>query len=288
MLEEIKKRYDLMSKGQKRIADYISDNYEQAAFMTAARLGEAAKVSESTVVRFAVMMGYAGYTEFQEEMAGRIREKLVSPKKTLTNHYRENKNDLLRGVLVADAQNIVDTIHLVDSGAFERAVDIIESARKVYIVGIRTCAPLASYLAYYLNMIREDVISVTSPNITELYEQLYWMNSEDALLGISFPRYSLRTLKAMEFGNERNARLITISDSEYSPMNMYSSCNLWAKTDMVTVADSLVAPMSIINALTVALFMRNEEKVTKNLKDMEKVWNDFQIYETDDMTKIGE
>ena len=277
-----------MSKGQKKIADYISENMERAAFMTAMKLAEAASVSESTVVRFASMLGYEGYPEFQQAMADALQSRLVSPKKANTNELRENRSELLRRVLVADAQNIVDTIGMVDGNTFDQAVELISNARKICIVGIRTCAPLADYLTYYLRMMRDDVLSVTTTNISEIYEQLSWVQKEDLVIGISFPRYSLRTLRAMDYANHQGARIISITDSKYSPMNMYSSVCLWAKTDMITIADSLVAPMSTINALVIGVYLKNEEQIRKRLETLEQSWNAFQTYERDEMADYGE
>ena len=288
MLETIKAQYDKMSKGQKKIADYISDNMERAAFMTAMKLAEAASVSESTVVRFASMLGYEGYPEFQQAMADALQSRLVSPKKAQTNEFRENRSELLRRVLVSDAQNIVDTVGMIDSNIFDQAVDLITNARKICVVGIRTCGPLADYLTYYLRMMRDDVTSVTTTNISEIYEQLSWVQKEDLVIGISFPRYSLRTLRAMDYANHQGARIISITDSKYSPMNMYSSVCLWAKTDMITIADSLVAPMSTINALVIGVYLKNEEQIRKRLETLEQSWNAFQTYERDEMADYGE
>ncbi len=288
MLDQIKSQYDKMSKGQKKIADYISDNMERAAFMTAMKLAEAASVSESTVVRFASMLGYEGYPEFQQAMADALQSRLVSPKKAQTNEFRENRSELLRRVLVSDAQNIVDTVGMIDSNIFDQAVDLITNARKICVVGIRTCGPLADYLTYYLRMMRDDVTSVTTTNISEIYEQLSWLQKEDLVIGISFPRYSLRTLRAMDYANHQGARIISITDSKYSPMNMYSSCSLWAKTDMITIADSLVAPMSMINALVIGVYLKDEEKIRKRLEALEQSWNAYQTYDRDEMSDIGE
>ncbi len=288
MLDQIKSQYDKMSKGQKKIAEYISENMERAAFMTAMKLAEAASVSESTVVRFASMLGYEGYPEFQQAMADALQSRLVSPKKAQTNEFRENRSELLRRVLVSDAQNIVDTIGMVDGNTFDQAVELISNARKICIVGIRTCAPLADYLTYYLRMMRDDVLSVTTTNISEIYEQLSWVQKEDLVIGISFPRYSLRTLRAMDYANHQGARIISITDSKYSPMNMYSSVCLWAKTDMITIADSLVAPMSTINALVIGVYLKNEEQIRKRLETLEQSWNAFQTYERDEMADYGE
>ena len=288
MLDVIKAQYDKMSKGQKKIADYISENMERAAFMTAMKLAEAAAVSESTVVRFATMLGYDGYPEFQQAMADELQGRLVSPKKANTNEFRENRSELLRRVLVSDAQNIVDTIGMVDSDIFDQAVELVSNARKICVVGIRTCAPLADYLTYYLRMMRDDVVSVTTTNISEIYEQLSWLKKEDVVIGISFPRYSLRTLRAMDYANHQGARIISVTDSKYSPMNMYSSVCLWAKTDMITIADSLVAPMSTINALVIGVYLKNEEQIRKRLEALEESWNAFQTYDRDEMSDIGE
>ncbi len=288
MLDVIKAQYDKMSKGQKKIADYISENMERAAFMTAMKLAEAAAVSESTVVRFATMLGYDGYPEFQQAMADELQGRLVSPKKANTNEFRENRSELLRRVLVSDAQNIVDTIGMVDSDVFDQAVELVSNARKICVVGIRTCAPLADYLTYYLRMMRDDVVSVTTTNISEIYEQLSWLKKEDVVIGISFPRYSLRTLRAMDYANHQGARIISVTDSKYSPMNMYSSVCLWAKTDMITIADSLVAPMSTINALVIGVYLKNEEQIRKRLEALEESWNAFQTYDRDEMADIGE
>ena len=288
MIDDILKMYDKMSPAQKKVADYIAENDEVAAFMTAAKLGKAADVSEATVVRFTAMLGYEKYSEFQQAMVDEIQSRLVSDKKSTTNKLKSDPSGLMRKVLVHDAQNIVDSIHLVPDSTFDMAVELIEGAAHVYVLGIRNCAPLADLLTYYLSVIRPDVKAITSNNISELYEQMNWIGKGDVLIGMSFPRYSLRTLKAMDFANSQGARLISITDSEYSPMNMYSSCNLWAKTDMITLADSLVAPMSVINALIVALYLRNEKKIIENTQRLEGLWKDFQTYDKDELGDPGE
>ena len=288
MLDDILKLYDKMSPAQKKIADYISENDEAAAFMTAARLGKAAGVSEATVVRFTAMLGYDKYSEFQQAMADEMQSRLVADKKNTTNKLKADPSGLMKKVLVHDAQNIVDSIHLVPDSTFDLAVDLLQNAEHVYVLGIRNCAPLAELLTYYLGVIRPGVRSLTSNNISEIYEQMNWIGKGDVLVGISFPRYSLRTLRAMDFANSQGARLISITDSEYSPMNMYSSCNLWAKTDMITLADSLVAPMSVINALIVALYLKNEKTIIENTKRLEDLWKDYQTYDKDELGDPGE
>ena len=172
--------------------------------------------------------------------------------------------------------------------AFDNAVESLLKAKKIYVVGIRSCAPLASYLAFNLKMIFEDVILIESNNASEMFEQMLYINSEDAIIGISFPRYSMRTIKAMEFANDRNAKVITITDSVHSPMNLYSSCNLLAKSDMASVIESLVAPMSVINALLVSLINKRQDIVARNLELLEKTWDDYQIYGTDEIDEIDD
>ena len=288
MLNDILGIYDKMSPAQKKIADYISENDEVASFMTAARLGKAAGVSEATVVRFTAMLGYDKYSEFQQAMIDEIQSRLVSDKKSTTNKLKADPSGLMKKVLVHDAQNIVDSIHMVPDAVFDMAVDMLNEAEHIYVLGIRNCAPLADILSYYLGVIRPGVRSVTSNNISELYEQMNWIGKGDVLVGISFPRYSLRTLKAMDYANSRGARLISVTDSEYSPMNMYSSCNLWAKTDMITFVDSLAAPLSVINALTVALYLKNEDTILENTRRLENLWKDYQTYDKDELGDPGE
>ena len=179
---------------------------------------------------------------------------------------RSSQSEILTSVLQSDIQKIEDTIQNLDPDAFETAVSTILEADKVYIMGVRSCEPLADFLHFYLNMIRGDVILLKTTSVSETFEQMIRITEKDAMIGISFPRYSMRTLKAMEFANDRNAKVITITDSVHSPMNLYSSCNLLARSDMVSIVDSLVAPLSLINALVVAMCLKRPEEVKKNLQ----------------------
>ena len=188
----------------------------------------------------------------------------------------------------ADIEKIQDTIVNLDPAAFEAAVDIILEAKTVYLVGVRSCEPLADFLHFYLNMIRGNVVLLKTTSVTEMFEQMIRIGEEDAIIGISFPRYSMRTLKAMEFANDRNAKVITITDSIHSPMNLYSSCNLLARSDMVSIVDSLVAPLSVINALVVALCLKQPEAVKQNLETLEQVWNNYQVYLNDEINFIDD
>ncbi len=281
-------KYMKMSKGHKAIASYISDHYEQAVFMTAAKLGETVGVSESTVVRFAIALEYDGYPEFQKALEEWVKNKLNSVQKVGAKYGKSSQTEILHSVLTADIEKIKDTMVNLDAVAFEAAVDIILEAKTVYLVGVRSCEPLADFLHFYLNMIRGNVVLVKTTSVSEMFEQMIRIHEEDAIIGISFPRYSMRTLKAMEFANDRNAKVITITDSIHSPMNLYSSCNLLARSDMVSIVDSLVAPLSLINALVVALCLKRPAEVKENLETLEEVWNNYQVYLNDEINFVDE
>ena len=288
LISKINENYGRMSKGQKLLANYIIDNFDKAVFLTAAKLGDIIGVSESTVVRFASFIGYKGYPEFQQALEEMVRTKLnTTDRIELTNGGIE-QNGVLRSVLSADALKVKNTMESIDEAAFENAVEAINSASRIYIVGLRTCAPLASFLAFYLNMIFDNVINLQTSSTSELFEQMIHISEEDCIIGISFPRYSMRTLKALEFANNRRANVVTITDSIHSPMNLYSSCNLIAESGMHYVVDSLVAPLSVINALIVELCNRNQATVANNLDMIENVWNDYQFYENDEIDLVDD
>lgn len=288
IIARINEKYSSMSKSHKAIAAFISDHYDQAVFMTAAKLGEKLGISESTVVRFASGLGYDGYPEFQKALEEWVQNKLNTVQRMSAKYGKSTQSEILSTVLSADIEKIQDTMENLDSAAFETAVDIILEAKTVYIVGIRSCEPLADFLSFYLNMIRGNVQLLRTTSVSEMFEQMIRIDEKDAIIGISFPRYSMRTLKAMEFANDRNAKVITITDSVHSPMNLYSSCNLFARSDMVSIVDSLVAPLSVINALVVALCLKRPEEVKQGLEMLEDVWNNYQVYLNDEINFIGE
>lgn len=288
LISKINENYGKMSKGQKVLANYIIDNFDKAVFLTAAKLGEITHVSESTVVRFASFIGYKGYPEFQQAMEEMVRNKLNSSEKTELTNGGIEQNGVLRSVLSADALKIKNTAETIDEAAFENAVEAINNARRIYVVGIRTCAPLAAFLSFYLNMIFDNVVNLQTSSTSELFEQMIHIDEKDCIIGISFPRYSMRTLKALEFANNRRASVVTITDSIHSPMNLYSSCNLIAESGMHSVVDSLVAPLSVINALIVALCNQNKATVAGNLEMVESVWNDYQFYENDEIDLVDD
>lgn len=283
LLSKMNAQYQKFSKGQKKLAAYIQENYDKAAFLTAAKLGETVGVSESTVVRFAIYLGYKGYPEFQKALEELVRTKLNSIQRMEVTYGKVPQSEILDTVLHSDIDKIKMTLDAVDHEAFELAVETILKAKNIYIVGIRSCAPLAGFLAFYLNLIFDSVRLLNTNSASELFEQMIRIGEEDVIIGISFPRYSMRTLKALEFANNRNAKVITLTDSIHSPMNLYSSCNLIARSDMASIVDSLVAPLSVINALVVALSMRKQKDVVATLESLEKIWDEYQVYNNDEI-----
>lgn len=277
-----------MSKSHKKIASYIMDHYDTAVFMTAATLGKEIGISESTVVRFAAGLGYDGYPKFQKALEEWVKSKWNSLQQMGAKYGNSSQSEILTSVIRADMEKMEDTIHNLDPAAFETAVSSILEAKHVYVIGLRSCEPLASFLSFYLSMIRGDVMQLKTTSTTELFEQMIRVSDEDVVIGISFPRYSMRTLKAMEFANDRNAKVITITDSVHSPMNLYSSCNLIADSDMASIVDSLVAPLSVINALVVALCMKKQKEVAGTLTMLEDIWNEYQVYENDEINYIDD
>jgi DNA-binding MurR/RpiR family transcriptional regulator len=288
LLNVIRQKRSMLSKGQKKIADYVLKNYEKAAFLTASQLGGKTGVSESTVVRFAAELGYSGYPQFQRKLADMVQEKIHSIERIEIAGGNLPREQILDNVMKADSDKIMLTLDSIDRHSFDVAVNTILEAKHVYVVGLRNCSCLASFLAYYLKIIRDNVIQVSSSNTNEILEEMIHVGSDDAVVGISFPRYSMTTLKAMEFANDHNARIIAITDSKHSPMNMYSSCNLFARSDMASIVDSLVAPMSVINSLIVALCMARHESVLGNLEMIESVLGNYKTGDNDDINFVNE
>lgn len=287
LIVRIEEKYAKMSKGQRRLADYVRGNYDKAVFLTAAKLGETVGVSESTVVRFAIQLGYKGYPGFQKALEELVRNKLNSIQRMEVTYGRISQSEILETVLQSDIEKIKQTISVIDHKAFDLAIDTILSAKRIYVIGIRSCAPLASFFGFYLNLICENVTVVDTNSSSEIFEQLIRISEEDVIIGISFPRYSMRTLKALEFASNRKAKVITLTDSIHSPMNLYSSCNLIARSDMASIVDSLVAPLSVINALVVALCMKKQNEVVTTLETLEKIWGEYQVYSADELNPVS-
>ncbi len=269
------------SKSQKRIADYILRHYDQAAFMTAAKLGRVVDVSESTVVRFASELGYEGYPEFQKALREIIKNRLTSVQRMELTSSKIGDNDVLEKVINSDIEKLRQTLDTVKGNDFKHTVDCISEAKNVYILGARTCFSIASFLNVYLNMLLPNVRLVTANSAGEVFEQMYRINSQDVLIAISYPRYSRRTFNGVKFAAERGAKVIAITDSEASPIVSYSECALVAGCDMVNFVDSLVAPLSLVNALIVALVIRDKENAAQTFESLEDIWKKYKVYRQD-------
>lgn len=276
LLTKINQSLINMSKGQKQIAQYILKNYDKAAFITASKMGQLVGVSESTVVRFAYAMGYDGYPELQKSLQELIRNKLTSVQRIqLSSDIKQN--DVLKSVLKADMHNIRATIETIDEKTFNTVVDWLFTAKSVYILGLRSSTPLAQFLAYYLNFVLDDVRLVTA-SANDVYEQIISIGGNDLLIGISFPRYSTRTVEAMRYAKSQGANVVALTDSPISPVAEIADECLSARSDMASFADSLVAPLSLINALIVAAGMRNTDEITKRFDRLEAIWQMQKVY----------
>ena len=278
LLKQIEALYKSFSKGQKRIANYISENYDSAVNLTAAKLGKIVGVSESTVVRFATELGFKGYPQFQDALEEIVKNKLNSIQRIRMTTNKIEKSDILHTVLQSDKDNIKRTQEDISREEFDKAVELISEADHIYVVGGRSCEPLSHFMAYYLNYIFADVRLLDSGSIAESFEDIHRIGSDDVVIGITFPRYSIDTVKIIEFSKNRHASVIALTDSAVSPLTQYADCMLYAKSDMVSFADSLVAPLSVTNALIAALSIRNNEKVLKTMEGLEKIWKEFSVY----------
>ena len=265
-----------LSKSHRRIAECIVSHYDKAAFMTASRLGEYVGVSESTVVRFASALGYEGYPQLQKALQELIRHRLTASQRfEMTSDM--DQTQVLSKVLKADMQNIRSTIDELDVQVFENVVERILNANDIYVLGLRASAPLAQFLTHYLKFVFKNVHLVTS-GISDVFEQLSRIDEGDLLIGISFPRYSARTLEAMQFARSRNATLVAITDGPLSPLHSAADLCLTAKSEMASFVDSLAAPLSVINALIVALGQRRRQQVTQYFDQLEDIWDEYKVY----------
>ena len=279
ILALIQENMHTFSKGQKRIASLILESYDKAAFMTASKLGKKVNVSESTVVRFAAELGYDGYPDMQRSLQKMIRNRLTSVQRIEVTNDRLGDQDLLSMVLQSDIEKIRLTLEELDRDSFEKAVDAIVSARKLYIIGVRSCAAMATFRSFYFNLIFDNVVKVSATTASEVFESLLRVGEGDVVIGVSFPRYSSRTVQAMNFARSRGATTIAITDSEVSPLSPISTYTLKARSDMASFVDSLVAPLSLINALLVAVSRKKNDDLANTFEDLEKIWEEYGVYE---------
>lgn len=267
------------SKGQKKIASYILESYDKAAFMTASRLGKKVGVSESTVVRFAAELGFEGYPDMQRSLQKMIRSRLTSVQRIEVAKDRMGDQDVLASVLQSDMEKLRQTLEEVDRESFEQATSALAGARKIYIVGVRSSQALAVFLHFYLSLIFDGAVLVSANSASEVFERLFWVEPEDVVLGISFPRYSTRTVQAMSFARDRGATTVAITDSEASPLAAISHYTLTARSDMASFVDSLVGPLSLVNALLVEVSRKKDDNLAKTFQSLEKIWEDYGVYQ---------
>ncbi len=271
------------SKGQKLIARYIIEHYDKAAFMTAARLGHAVGVSESTIVRFATELGFAGYPQLQRALQELVRNRLTSVQRMELTDEQIGKGDLVERVLSMDIDKIRRTIDETSREEFRRVVEALDKANTIYIMGIRSSTSLAYFMAFYFNHVFPDVRLVTSASTSDVFEQIFRAHEGDVFIGISFPRYSKRTVAAMRFAKERGATAVALTDSSLSPISELADLHLYARSDMTSFVDSLVAPLSLVNALITAVGISRHEELSRTFEDLEGIWDRYDIYaKTDD------
>ncbi len=279
LITKIQSELPGFSKGQKQIARFILEHYDKAAFMTASRLGVTVGVSESTVVRFATELGYDGYPHLQRALQEMIRNKLTSVQRMEVAGDRMGGRDVLQTVLHADTDMIRVPLDEIDRDAFQGAVDALMGAKRIYILGVRSSSALASFLGFYFNLLFENVTLVHTNSVSEIFEQVLRVGPGDVLFGISFPRYSKRTLSAMKYARDRGARVIALTDSQLSPLARVADHVLLARSDMASFVDSLVAPLSVINALIVAVGMSRRDEIEHTFNKLERIWEEYDVYE---------
>ncbi len=276
MIDRLNQSGKRLSKGHRKIAQYIVEHYDKAVFMTASRLGESVGVSESTVVRFAASMGYDGYPQLQRSL-----QELVSHRLTANQRF-EMATELdpaaaLTTVLKSDMQNLRNTLEQIERPVFNQVVDLLLSANAIYVMGLRSAAPLAQFMGYYLNYIFDNVHLVSS-GATDVFEDIIKLREKDVLIGISFPRYSTRTLEAMRFAKRGGAQVVALTDGPMSPLAEIADLTLTARTDMASFVDSLAAPLSVINALLVTLGLHRKEALSQHFKQLESIWETYEVY----------
>ena len=279
LITKIQSELPSFSKGQKQIARFILEHYDKAAFMTASRLGVTVGVSESTVVRFATELGYDGYPHLQRALQEMIRNKLTAVQRMEVTNDRMGNRDVLRAVLNSDIEKIRLTLDELDQETFNTVVEEILNAKHIYILGVRSSYALSSFIGFYFNLMFDNVRLVHTTSASEAFEQILRVGEGDVVLGISFPRYSRRTLQALEYARDSGATVIALTDSRLSPLSQTAHYTLIAKSDMASFVDSLVAPLSVINALIVALGMRKQQEVSDIFNKLETIWDEYQVYE---------
>lgn len=281
LLRRFEDELPVYSKAQRLIAGYILENYDKAAFVTAGRLAARVGVSESTVVRFAAELGYDGYPEMQRDLQDIVKNKLTATQR-IELSSEKIREDVVGSVLRSDAESILATIDEIDRDEFNKVCECILSAKNIYVIGVRASSAPAQFLGFYLNLMFPNVHIISTISVSEVFEQILRISDEDVFIGVSFPRYSKRTLKAMKFAHSRGAKVIALTDTESSPLCRYADYKMTARSGMVSFADSLVAPLSLINALIAALSIKKGDEVVKTLSNLETIWDEYEVYEKAD------
>lgn len=279
ILDILQEKAPSFSKGQRRIAQYITESYDKAAFMTANRLGKTVGISESTVVRFAVDLGFDGYPSMQKAMQEMVLNRLTSVQRIEVASDRYGDQDVVSMVLRSDMEKLRQTEETLSRDAFQAAVNAILKAKRIYILGVRSVAPLANFLGYYLNYMFQNVHVISGVSTGEMFEKIAGVNSEDVVIAFSFPRYSASTTKGAQYCRSAGATVVGFTDSRLSPLGKCSDHVLVVKSDMVSLVDSLVAPLSIVNALIVAIASKREKELSRTLIKLEKIWDEYDVYE---------
>ena len=279
VLVRIKEQYPAFSKSQRLIADYILKNYSQAANMTASKLAETVSVSESTVVRFATELGYLGYPELTAALLEYLRSESSMLRRVEAISSALENQDILTKVVNSDIDNLKTSLQKMDKKEFSNAIDAVIQAKNIYIIGFRSSACLASFLSFYCNLLFSNVRLIQTNSVSELFEQILRVEKGDVMFGISFPRYSRRTVKAMEFAKSKGATIIALTDSEKSPIAPFSDYLLTAKSEMVSCVDSLVAPFSVLNAFIVSLVLKKQSEVASAFEELESIWEEYEVYD---------
>lgn len=277
LMRTIQMKFPRLSKGQKLIAEYILKHYDKAAFMTAAKLGTSVGVSESTVVRFANELGFSGYPKLQKALHDLIKNKLTTVQRIEISNNLINQENALKGVLKADMENIRSTLEKINHKDFEEVVDHIFKAKRIYIIGLRSSAVLSEFLGFYLNMILDNV-NVVKHGISDVFDQMVNITKDDLVIGIGFPRYAARTIEALSFAQSKGTKVVAITDSLLSPLATKAEYTLIAQSNMASFVDSLVAPLSVINALIVAVGLREKDNISNLFKELEGIWEEYQVY----------
>ena len=279
ILTYIQENMTSFSKGQKLIANYILQSYDKAAFMTASTLGKTVNVSESTVVRFAAELGFDGYPSMQKTLQEMIRNKLTAIQRVEVSKERIGNQDVMTMVMQSDIEKIRMTLDETDQVSFNQAVAAIANAKRLYVLGVRSASVLANFISFYFRFMFDNLVSVDTSSISEVFEQIVHISADDVFIGLSFPRYSKRTIKAMQYAKDQGAKVVAITDSKVSPLTKIADVSLLAKSDMASFVDSLVAPLSLVNALIVAISREKAVHLESSLNRLESIWEEYDVYE---------